>query len=145
MHKKLIEEATQEQLKEYVKDSLTMLKETHPDIYEDLEMYLYKEIHGCHFNAWMLECALKGMINEDGSSGGHWTVEQTNAVARQNGIVFDNFNEYDWNYVMNMVYSDYYGAVSNDTSSYVRLAKKFIMDKDAKNGKALTYYLSMRG
>lgn len=46
---------------------------------------------------------------------------------------------------MNMVYSDYYGAVSNDTSAYVRLAKKFIMDKDAKNGKALTHYLAMRG
>ena len=45
---------------------------------------------------------------------------------------------------MNMIYSDYYGAVSNDVSTYVKLAKKFLMDKDAKEGKALCYYLAMK-
>ena len=123
---------------------MSMIKETHEDLYEDLEMYLYKEIHGCHFSDWLLEKATKGMINEDGSTGPHWTLEQTNMVARQNGIVFDKFNEYDWNYVMNMMYSDYYGAVSNDTSAYVKLSRKFLDDKDAKEGKALHYYLAMK-
>jgi len=83
------------------------------------------------------------LVNEDGTMGPHWTLEQTNAVARQNNIAFDKFNEYDWNYVMNMMYSDYYGAVSNDTTSYVRLAKKFLDDKDAKDGKAFKYYSLM--
>lgn len=46
---------------------------------------------------------------------------------------------------MNMVYSDYYGAIPNDTATYFKLAKKFIDDKDAKQGKALSYYLAMRG
>lgn len=56
----------------------------------------------------------------------------------------NNFNEYDWNYVMNMIYSDYYGAITNDTSAYGKLAKKFLMDKDAKHGKAFHYYLAMK-
>ena len=145
MHKKLVKEATEEQLREFVEDALTMLKETNPETYETLEMHLYKELYGCHFNSWMLECATKNMVNEDGTTGPHWTVDQTTSVARQNGIAFDKFNEYDWNYVMNMVYSDYYGAINNDTSSYVRVAKKFIDDKDAPQGKALTYFLAMRG
>lgn len=144
MHKMLIKQATPEQLKEFVDDALSMLKETNPKTYEDLELYLYKEIYGPHFNDWMLEQATKSMVNEDGTTGPHWTLEQTTSVAKSNSITFDSFNEYDWNYTMNMIYSDYYGAVSNDTSVYVKMAKKFLMDKDAKKGKAFCYYLAMR-
>ena len=61
-----------------------------------------------------------------------------------NDIRFTNFNEYDWNYVMNMMYSDYYGAVPNDVNSYIRLAVKFLEDKDAKEGKAYCYYMAMK-
>lgn len=93
----------------------------------------------------MLEKATSSMINEDGTNGAHWTLEQTNSVAKSNGIAFDKFNEYDWNYVMNMMYSDYYGAVPNEVNSYTKLAKKFLEDKDASKGKALQYYLAMRG
>ena len=106
-------------------------------------MYLYKEVYGCHFTKWLLEKALKDMVNEDGTMGGHWTVEQTTMVARSNGIDFKDFNEYDWNYVMNMIYSDYYGSVPNETSVYVKMARKFLEDKDAEYGKALKYYLAM--
>lgn len=81
------------------------------------------------------------MVNEDGTKGGHWTVEQTTNVARGMNIPFESFNEYDWNYVMNMMYSDYYGAVSNDVSVYAKMARKFLEDKDAKDGKAFRYYI----
>ena len=102
-------------------------------------------LYGKHFSDWMLKRATEKMINEDGTVGPHWSVEQTTAVAKNNGVNFVKFNEYDWNYVMNMIYSDYYGAVSNDVNAYVRLAVKFIDDKDAKEGKAFCYYLAMRG
>ena len=144
MHKKLLKMATEEQLREFADDALSMIKETHHDLYEDLEMYLYKEMYGCHFSDWLLEKATEKMVNEDGTTGGHWTVEQTTNVAKQSGITFDNFNEYDWNYVMNMIYSDYYGAVPNDLASYIKLSKKFLMDRDAKEGKAYHYYLAMK-
>lgn len=144
MHKKMIKEATEEQLKEFIDDAMSMIKETNYDLYEDLEMYLYKELYGCHFNDWLLEKATKMMINEDGTIGAHWNIDQTNNVARQLGIDFTNFNEYDWNYTMNMIYSDYYGAVQNDTTIYAKLSKKFLEDKDAKEGKALKYYLKMK-
>lgn len=144
MHRHLLKEATDEQIRTFVTEALSMLKETHHDIYEDLEIYLYKEIHGCHFTDWLAEKATSNMTNEDGTTGRHWTVEQTTSVARSNGIVFEHFNEYDWNYVMNMIYSDYYGAISNDTSAYVKLSRKFLEDKDAPEGKALKYYLTFK-
>ena len=144
MHNYLLKVASDSQVREFAYNVLDMLKETHEDLYEDLEMYLYKEIYGHHFSDWLLEKATKSMINEDGTTGGHWTVEQTTSVAKQSGITFTTFNEYDWNYVMNMIYSDYYGAVSNDVNVYVKLARNFLMDKDAKEGKALCYYLAMK-
>ena len=64
-------------------------------------------------------------------------------MARSNGIEFIHFNEYDFNYVMNMLYSDYYGSVPNDASTYVKMAKKFLCDKDAVEGKAITYYFTI--
>ena len=143
MHKKMIKDATDEQLREFVTDAISMIKETNYDLYEKLEMYLYKEIYGCHFNEWMLEKAVSSLINEDGSTGAHWTLEQTNNVAKQLGINFMDYNEYDWNYTMNMIYSDYYGAVANDTNVYAKMSRKFLEDKDAKEGKALHYYLDL--
>ena len=144
MHNTLIQKASEEQIKSFTANVLNRVKSYDKEMYDELEMELYKEIYGCHFNDWLLDYALASMINEDGSSGGHWTLDQTNQVARQYDINFDTFNEYDWNYVMNMIYSDYYGAVSNDVSSYVKLAKKFLMDKDSPKGKAYYYYMAMK-
>ena len=143
MHTRIIEDANLEQLKDFAYYSIGMVKRIDEDVYNDIEMYLYKEVYGCHFTKWLLEKALKDMVNEDGTMGGHWTVEQTTMVARSNGIDFKDFNEYDWNYVMNMIYSDYYGSVPNETSVYVKMARKFLEDKDAEYGKALKYYLAM--
>ena len=143
MHTRIIEDANLEQLKDFAHYSIGMVKRIDEDVYKDVEMYLYKEVYGSHFTKWLLEKALKDMKNEDGTVGGHWTVEQTTMVARSNGISFNTFNEYDWNYVMNMIYSDYYGVVPNETTTYVKMARKFLEDKDAEEGKALKYYLAM--
>ena len=145
MHRKIIEEATLEQLKDFAYRAFDMLKRTvDEETYDEIEMIMYKDVYGCHFNKWLLEKATQDMVNEDGTKGGHWNLEQTTMVARSNGIEFKHFNEYDWNYVMNMVYSDYYGAVPNETASYVKIARRFLEDKDAEEGKALKYYLAMK-
>lgn len=144
MHKTLVKEASESQLRDFVTDALSMLKGTHPSIYEDLELWLYKEVHGCHFSESLLHQATSRFVNEDGSSGPHWNLEQSNSLAKSYGIEFKDFNEYDWNYVLNMIYSDYYGTVPNDSREYVKLAKKFIEDKDAPKGKALKYYMAMK-
>ena len=144
MHRQILKDATDEQVRNFATNFISMLKARDEELYEEAEWYLYKEVYGCHFNQWKLVCAVEKMHNEDGTIGGHWTVEQTEQVAMQYGISFDKFNKYDWNYVMNMIYSDYYGAIGNNTESYVKVAKKFIMDKDAPEGKALKYYIAMK-
>ena len=144
MHREIIKHATIEQLKDFVECAIDEIKYKDKELYDELEMKLYREVYGSHFNEWILDSALSELVNEDGTTGGHWTLEQTTSVAKNNGIAFDKFNEYDWCYTMNMIYSDYYGAVSNDLSVYVRLAKKFLDDKDADKGKAFRYYIMMK-
>lgn len=143
MHTRIIEDANLEQLKDFAHYSIGMVKRIDEDVYTDIEMYLYKEVYGCHFTKWLLEKALSKMENEDGTKGGHWSVADTTSVASSYDIKFGEFNEYDWNYAMNMIYSDYYGSVPNEVSVYVKMAKKFLGDKDAPVGKALKYYLAM--
>jgi hypothetical protein len=144
MHKKLIEEASCEQIKEFATDFITMLKARDHDLYEEAEDWLYRSMYGCHFTSWSLKCALENMVNEDGTKGGHWNIEQTNQVAKSFGISFNHINEYDWNYIMNMVYSDYFGAVANELETYAKIAKRFLFDKDAPEGKAYKYYIAMK-
>ena len=144
MHKKIINDASDEVLREFTIDALSMLKETDKETYKDLEMFLYKKVYGCHFNKWLLEEALKSMVNEDGTKGGHWTIDETNQVSDELGIRFSNYNDCDFSYTMNMIYSDYFGSVPNDVSVYAKMAKKFLDDKDAPEGKALKYYLAMK-
>ena len=140
MHRKMLEDASHEHLHRFIERMFDELKESNHEMYKELEEELYEDIYGCHFTEWLLEKALHKMHNEDGTMGGHWTIEQTTDVAKQHGIEFDTFNKYDFCYVMNMMYSDYYNVIPNDTSYYVKLTMRFINDKDGRRGKAYHYY-----
>ena len=48
------------------------------------------------------------MQNADGSTGPHWTMEQTTAVAESMGIQAPVVPHWAWGVTMNMMYSDYY-------------------------------------
>lgn len=108
-----------------------------PEVYWDLTLELYEEINGPYFDEELSAYAVSGMENEDGTTGGHWTLEQTNDMAKDVGV---SVNEYDWYYVLNMIYSDFCGTIKNNTPMYPMLAKDWIMDKDAPDGKAFSYY-----
>lgn len=89
---------------------------------------------------------LKKMDNEDGSIGGHWSVEQTNAVAISMGVQFDHISAMCWNVTMNMMYSDYYGVAQKYGVAvpefFADMAKAFLFDKDAPSPreKLAAYY-----
>lgn len=107
----------------------------------------HERMYGPHFNE---ECATKvvaKMENEDGTTGQHWTINDTTTVANQYGISFDprKYNKYDWYVAMNMVYSDYYKFIintlhSNNIKYFVDLAKAWLEDKDIDEGKMWYYY-----
>lgn len=72
------------------------------------------------------------MQNADGTTGPHWTMGQTDAVANITGV---SVKSCVWWAAMNMMYSDYYGVAAkygiDRPEFYADLAKAFLMDKDA--------------
>ena len=75
------------------------------------------------------------MENEDGTSGPHWTMGQTDAVANITGV---SVKSCVWWAAMNMMYSDYYSVAAKyglDRPSSPTLPA-FLMDKDAGGRKA---------
>lgn len=83
------------------------------------------------------------MQNADGTTGPHWTMEQTEAARAQHGV---NCDPLAWNVAMNMIYSDYSKVAEklgvNKMEFYVCMAKAFLEDKDARNqgGEKLAKY-----
>ena len=144
MHTKMIEEATPEQLKSFLLDQFDELKRSMPDLYEDMECELYEHIYGPHFNKWKYEKAVGELVNRNGTKGAHWSVSDVNNYAKQHGATYRNYNEYDLAFALNMVYSDYFGAIPDSVDSYYRVAVAFIEDPDAPTGKAYRYYKAMR-
>lgn len=136
------DEDTEKLMKSYDK-TLMKIKKQHPEIYEDIKEEIYIDINGYHFNQHMLNKVYKHMINDNGTTAPHWSLDESTSVANANGISFDIFNEYDWNYVMNMMYSDYCNVFGDNLPYYIDMSKKFLYDKDAPDGKALRYYFAM--
>lgn len=143
-------------VKDFFKKYLTELHETNHDKFitvmdelhdttkpinietqEELDKYLAKLHHG--------------VVEEKGL----WDVSDTTKIANSIGINFNKtwFNEYSFNYVMNMVRADNYDALTKFSSEYpmfkqyvldnpkfyAYLGQSWIDDKDAPKAKLMLY------
>ena len=83
------------------------------------------------------------MENEGGTTGPHWSMGQTDAVANITGV---HVKSCVWWAAMNMMYSDYYDVARkfgvNVPEFYAELARAFLMDKDGPEPtkKLMEYY-----
>lgn len=123
-----------------LEENLSRMKTKNKDMYENVVGDLYTSMYGEHFDEHSAMKAVESMENVDGTRGEHWDIDQSINLARQNNVPFADFNEFDWFYVLNMMYSDYYKVFGNDTSAYVKLAKAWLEDPDVSEGKAYRYY-----
>ena len=100
-------------------------------------------MHIAHISAYCTKTMLRicarwnaKMLNDDGTTGGHWTIAQTTAVAQSIGVKFDHISDYCWNVAMNMMYSDYCTVANKynvgTPEFYACMAKAFLFDKDRK-------------
>ncbi len=125
-------------LESVVADMAKMLKHECPNEYKRAFMKMHKAFYGGHFCEVLAKKAVAGMDNADGTKGGRWTFEQTEALRNQFGL---KCNAYDWYYVLNMMYSDYGKVLGADQSMYVRMADAYLNDVDAPADKALEVYV----
>lgn len=62
----------------------------------------------------------KGMKNEDGTSGPHWSLAETKEIAEKHKMT--KYDEYAWYVTMNMMYSDYYKVIEKMNADPVSFA-----------------------
>ena len=142
MHTKLIDKIISdgtnkdmEQLKDIFIKIVNDLKQKDYDEYKEVEHKLYKLVYGDNLSEELAHKWVKSMKNKDGTTGEHWSMEQTTQYAGMH-------HKYDWYAIMNMMYSDYYSP-RFDTNTYVELSKDWFNDKDTPKGKTLNYYLDI--
>lgn len=110
---------------------------------EDLKQTMLK-IHelayGPHFDEATAKEAVVKMENVDGTDGEHWTYEQICQLANSKGISYPE----DLYYAMNMLYSDLYRVIGNDTEKYLVIAKALYWDDpDMEEGKLFKQYVAV--
>lgn len=104
-----------------------------------------KENVQCRITKEMANKWLATMKNDDGSDGAHWTIQETNKVAELCNVKFEHIKDYEWNVVMNMMYSDHYHTAKScnkqsDVVFFGGLAKEFLFDKDGKAPSERLYF-----
>jgi hypothetical protein len=92
-----------------------------------------------HFDEKLAKKAVARMKNVDGSTGEHWTWEQTTSVANQYGIKCYG----DWYYSLNMLWSDLSNVMGSDANTYAKMAKAMYFDDvDMVEGKLFREYIA---
>jgi len=104
----------------------------------------YERSFGSDYTPFTQEVALEwisSMKNEDGTTGPHWSMEQTEQARKQRNIDCDPIQFFA---AMNMMYSDYCKVAekvnSNSMDFYAYMAKAFLDDKDAVKDKMGKYF-----
>lgn len=116
------------------------------DCWEHLEKMGKCLCHSGEFSTADAKDWAERMVNDDGTTGPHWTVAQTTPLAATVGLTLGTITECAWNVTMNMMYSDYCAVATkynaNKPEFYADMAKAFLCDKDAPSPteKLAAYY-----
>lgn len=101
----------------------------------------WEDVHEEHMSRELAEKWAHMMKNEDGSTGGKWSMEQTTNILKSYGW---NLQPAEFYVVMNAMYSDFVNVAKangiDKPEFYASMARAWLMDKDAEPGKAMRYY-----
>lgn len=110
-------------------------------MWECLTMLKAAEAETCgEFSRADAEAWAAAMRNTDGSTGAHWTLDQTTELADSLGIDRETVSPWCWWVTVNMMYSDYFGVASHfgvaTPEFFAELARAFLLDADGPGAKA---------
>ena len=130
----------QEELKEIVCDIIEKMKRYCPEEFYSIIYKIHCVAYGAHFDKELAKKAVSKMKNVDGTIGEHWNMEQTDTIASQHGVD----RKADFYYTINMLYSDFSKVLGNDNSTYIKLAKAYMLDPDADEGKVFNIWAGQK-
>lgn len=124
-----------EELSEILEDLMYIVKDYDEDCYEKYKMKLYGMAYNYKFTKEMAEEIVENMKPR----AEIWDYETTISVKNQYGL--NNINQEDFYLVINSLGNDYADVISiEEVDTYVKMAKAWIEDKDAKEDKTWIYF-----
>lgn len=96
-------------------------------------MKRYLSYYGWHFTQKMCDFAT-GMMRKNGQPINRLDKSSVDTYLRNAGLTLDNNRLYDYVYVANMAYSDFYGSSIQNDIQLARYIKDYIDDEDAYDG-----------
>lgn len=122
--------------------------EYHVEEFKDIFLKLYTKTFNYTFDADMVTLSVSNMKNKDGTIGAHWSLDQVRDVIASKKIdVVSSYNEFDFYYVISMMYSDYYNenlTPDEVVDYYVDLSLDFLEDVDSVGKyKAMRYWVKI--
>lgn len=124
-----------QELGDMLADIIYSTKESHPELYEKYKMKLYGMAYNYKFTREMAEEIVENMKPR----GEIWDYDTTTSVKNQYGL--DNINKEDFYLILNSLGNDYGDVISiEEVDTYVKMAKAWIEDKDAKENKTWIYF-----
>lgn len=131
-------ETKEKELKNIVSETMEKIRRHCPEEFYCAMYKVHCLAYGPHFDEELAKKAVSAMRNVDGTTGEHWSMEKTNPLAEQNGIK----EKADFYYTMNMLYSDFSDVLGSEESTYVKMAKAYMHDPDAPEGKVFDIWLA---
>lgn len=123
-------------------EMLMAIKRTYPSQYKKYSEKLEQIYHSEHISKEEAMEYVSGMVNKDGSTGEHWTLEQTKSYQKSHPS-YASIDPYCFYVAINMMYSDYY-TPGRSVETYADLASSFLNDKDAPSDKLKRYMEAMK-
>lgn len=137
MLKELLDRADKHQL-----HKIAEVIEEHMDDDVMVMFEIDEAIYGPHMCEHVARHAVECMEHDNGGKGEKYPADITREHLRRHKSDADKVQAMEWDfyYVMNMMYSDYVEVFGDDINTYSKLALKFIDDIDAPKDKVKRYY-----
>ena len=113
------------------------LEKCDKNAFDKYEMELYEMANGKVLNQKMAE----KIVNNMRPYGMKWTIDEIDEIKKQYG--FNNLRTIDTYIVVNSAYNDFQDIFGDKIEMYIRYARDFIEDEDAKDGKVFLYFTTI--
>lgn len=140
MHKKyiakIIEKGSKvdiEKLSDFLCETMDHIKECDRSLYDRIEIKMYEMAYGKTLTEEMASTWVHSMK----PAGMKWTKIQTDELIKKYNLAL---NDVDFWAIMNAMYNDYYKTFDDEIETYIKLARDFIKDEDAIEGKVYEYW-----
>lgn len=126
-----------QKLSDIFEKTMEHLEKCDKNAFDKYEMELYEMANGKVINQKMAE----KIVNNMRPYGMKWTIDEIDEIKKQYG--FNNLRTIDTYIVVNSAYNDFQDIFGDKIEMYIRYARDFIEDEDAKDGKVFLYFTTI--